>query len=157
MEGGGKSTQPLQFSFTFYDLDGHHGKITKDVSASFVHSEQPQSYLFTRSLIIATISIDLQDIAGIVYTIYESIGKSVVVPHCGSKTINVRLTVSPDAKKPAKKQRLKTKRLFKGDEEECGSSNAINETSNVVAKSQMTENAQPQKHDRITTPGNYQS
>lgn len=32
VEGGGKSTQPLQFSFTFYDLDGHHGKITKDVS-----------------------------------------------------------------------------------------------------------------------------
>lgn len=31
------------------------------------------------------------------YTIYESIGKSVVVPYCGSKTINVRLTVSPDA------------------------------------------------------------
>ncbi|XP_011186391.1 protein naked cuticle [Zeugodacus cucurbitae] len=65
---GGKSTQPLQFSFTFYDLDGHHGKITKD------------------------------DIVGIVYTIYESIGKSVVVPHCGSKTINVRLTVSPEGK-----------------------------------------------------------
>ncbi|XP_017072074.1 protein naked cuticle isoform X2 [Drosophila eugracilis] len=65
---GGKSSQPLQFSFTFYDLDGHHGKITKD------------------------------DIVGIVYTIYESIGKSVVVPHCGSKTINVRLTVSPEGK-----------------------------------------------------------
>lgn len=35
VEGGGKSTQPLQFSFTFYDLDGHHGKITKDVSLRF--------------------------------------------------------------------------------------------------------------------------
>ncbi|XP_005177232.2 protein naked cuticle [Musca domestica] len=65
---GGKASQPLQFSFTFYDLDGHHGKITKD------------------------------DIVGIVYTIYESIGKSVVVPHSGSKTINVRLTVSPEDK-----------------------------------------------------------
>ncbi|XP_053694344.1 protein naked cuticle homolog isoform X2 [Sabethes cyaneus] len=64
---GGKKPQPLQFSFTLYDLDGH-GKITKD------------------------------DIAGIVSTIYESIGKSVVVPHYGSKTINVRLTVSPDGK-----------------------------------------------------------
>lgn len=62
-----KKPQPLQFSFTLYDLDGH-GKITKD------------------------------DIAGIVSTIYESIGKSVVVPHYGSKTINVRLTVSPDSK-----------------------------------------------------------
>ncbi|KAH8364695.1 hypothetical protein KR084_010232, partial [Drosophila pseudotakahashii] len=71
---GGKSSQPLQFSFTFYDLDGHHGKITKD------------------------------DIVGIVYTIYESIGKSVVVPHCGSKTINVRLTVSPEGKSKSHSQ-----------------------------------------------------
>ncbi|KAM7354880.1 NKD inhibitor of WNT signaling pathway naked cuticle [Cochliomyia hominivorax] len=70
---GGKSSQPLQFSFTFYDLDGHHGKITKD------------------------------DIVGIVYTIYESIGKSVVVPHSGSKTINVRLTVSPEGKSKSNK------------------------------------------------------
>uniref|UniRef100_A0A182NAU2 Protein naked cuticle homolog n=1 Tax=Anopheles dirus TaxID=7168 RepID=A0A182NAU2_9DIPT len=68
----GKKPQPLQFSFTLYDLDGH-GKITKD------------------------------DIAGIVSTIYESIGKSVVVPHYGSKTINVRLTVSPDGKTAATK------------------------------------------------------
>ncbi|XP_052867118.1 protein naked cuticle homolog [Anopheles cruzii] len=67
----GKKPQPLQFSFTLYDLDGH-GKITKD------------------------------DIAGIVSTIYESIGKSVVVPHYGSKTINVRLTVSPDGKSATK-------------------------------------------------------
>ncbi|GBP92747.1 Protein naked cuticle homolog [Eumeta japonica] len=36
------------------------------------------------------------DIAGIVSTIYESIGKSVTVPHYGSKTIQVRLTVVPD-------------------------------------------------------------
>lgn len=38
----------------------------------------------------------LQDIAGIVSTIYESIGKSVTVPHYGSKTIQVRLTVVPE-------------------------------------------------------------
>lgn len=62
-----RSPQPVQFSFTLYDLDGH-GKITKD------------------------------DIAGIVSTIYESIGNTVVVPHYGKKTINVKLTVSPDAK-----------------------------------------------------------
>ncbi|XP_065081081.1 protein naked cuticle homolog [Ochlerotatus camptorhynchus] len=73
----GKKPQPLQFSFTLYDLDGH-GKITKD------------------------------DIAGIVSTIYESIGKSVVVPHYGSKTINVRLTVSPDGKtKPVNSSAVK--------------------------------------------------
>lgn len=67
LEDSSKKPQPIQFSFTLYDLDGH-GKITKD------------------------------DIAGIVSTIYDSIGKTVVVPHYGKKTINVKLTVSPDAK-----------------------------------------------------------
>lgn len=65
-----------------------------------------------------------------VYTIYESIGKSVVVPHCGSKTINVRLTVSPDAKSKSKKsaaitsrkQRYKPRKLMQSDEED-GSEN----------------------------------
>lgn len=59
--------QPLQFSFTLYDFDGH-GRMTKD------------------------------DIAGIVSTIYDSVGKSVKVPHYGSKTIQVRLTVVPEAR-----------------------------------------------------------
>lgn len=77
-----------------------------------------------------------------------------VVPHCGSKTINVRLTVSPDAKKPVKKSRLKSKRLFKGDEEEDGSANAIYETANNLATAQISQHGQPQKHHRgITTPG----
>lgn len=67
VEDASKKPQPIQFSFTLYDLDGH-GKITKD------------------------------DIGSIVSTIYDSIGKRVVVPHYGKKTINVKLTVSPDAK-----------------------------------------------------------
>lgn len=57
-----------------------------------------------------------------------------MVPHCGSKTINVRLTVSPDAKSKsapatqttsvapnkynAKRQRLKQRKLLKLDDEE---------------------------------------
>lgn len=52
-----------------------------------------------------------------------------VVPHCGSKTINVRLTVSPDAKsksgdfvkKTIKNQHLRSRRLFKCDDDEEGS------------------------------------
>lgn len=67
VEDSNKKPQPIQFSFTLYDLDGH-GKITKD------------------------------DIGSIVSTIYDSIGKTVVVPHYGKKTINVKLTVSPDSK-----------------------------------------------------------
>lgn len=72
--------------------------------------------------------ITKDDIAGIVSTIYESIGKSVVVPHYGSKTINVRLTVSPDSKTrpspvPTKvdKSRRRHHRIRKliSDEEEC--------------------------------------
>ncbi|CRL02675.1 CLUMA_CG015871, isoform A, partial [Clunio marinus] len=73
VEDSNEKPQPIQFSFTLYDLDGH-GKITKD------------------------------DIAGIVSTIYDSIGKTVVVPHYGKKTINVKLTVSPDAKQQQQQQ-----------------------------------------------------
>ena len=40
-----------------------------------------------------------KDIAGLVTTIYETLGSSVKVPHCGSKTIRVKLTVSPDQRK----------------------------------------------------------
>lgn len=50
-----------------------------------------------------------------------------VVPHCGSKTINVRLTVSPDSKaggdserRNQKKTRLKSRRWFKHDDEQEG-------------------------------------
>ena len=40
----------------------------------------------------------LQDIAGLVKTIYEALGQSVRVPHYGSKTIRVKLIVSPENK-----------------------------------------------------------
>lgn len=53
----------------------------------------------------------MQDIAGIVSTIYESIGKSVTVPHYGSKTIQVRLTVVPeDGKSRSQRERRETRR-----------------------------------------------
>lgn len=66
-----------------------------------------------------------------------------VVPHCGSKTINVRLTVSPDSKsksvdserKSSKKTRLKSRRLFKyDDDEENGSGNGCLEPNNEIEK-----------------------
>lgn len=65
------------------------------------------------------------------YTIYESIGKSVVVPHCGSKTINVRLTVSPDTKSKAnkssaiipRKSRHKPRKLIPSDDGPSDSEN----------------------------------
>lgn len=74
--------EPVQFSFTLYDLDGH-GKITKD------------------------------DIAGIVSTIYDSIGKRVAVPHYGKKTINVKLTVSPEKTKLHEQSTPDCKEKFK--------------------------------------------
>lgn len=42
----------------------------------------------------------LQDIAGLVTTIYDTLGSSIKVPHYGSKTIKVKLTVSPDQSYP---------------------------------------------------------
>ncbi|KAB0801532.1 hypothetical protein PPYR_05886 [Photinus pyralis] len=43
--------------------------------------------------------ITKDDISGLVTTIYEALGSSIKVPHCGSKTIKVKLTVSPDLRK----------------------------------------------------------
>ncbi|KAG8034672.1 hypothetical protein G9C98_007748 [Cotesia typhae] len=40
--------------------------------------------------------ITKDDIAGLVTSIYDSLGTSIEVPPCGSKTIKVKLTVSPD-------------------------------------------------------------
>ena len=51
------------------------------------------------SLILTSLLL-LQDIAGLVRAIYEVVGSSVEVPPSGSKTINVKLTVTPE------KQRL---------------------------------------------------
>lgn len=100
------------------------------------------------------------------YTIYESIGKSVVVPHCGSKTINVRLTVSPDAKsksksgdsshsvkKTSRKQRLKTRRLFKCEDDEEGSgSGCFDPTQDQTKITQVDENVQQTSVLRTQSP-----
>ena len=64
LEDSFEKTQPTNFTFTLYDLDGH-GIITKE------------------------------DIASIVSTIYDSIGKNIVAPLYGKKVINVKLTMSP--------------------------------------------------------------
>uniref|UniRef100_A0A1B6D9M3 Protein naked cuticle homolog n=1 Tax=Clastoptera arizonana TaxID=38151 RepID=A0A1B6D9M3_9HEMI len=44
--------------------------------------------------------ITKDDIAGLVTTIYDTLGSSIKVPHYGSKTIKVKLTVSPDQSYP---------------------------------------------------------
>lgn len=105
---------------------------------------------YTINLYNKFISQIIQDIAGIVYTIYESIGKSVVVPHCGSKTINVRLTVSSDSKsksakatnstKVTKKQRLKSKQMLKCDidEEDSGSGKCLELSTELALKQQSS-------------------
>ncbi|XP_075217666.1 NKD inhibitor of WNT signaling pathway naked cuticle isoform X2 [Lycorma delicatula] len=69
VEGGGEGGGKDRQEFSFTLYDfDGHGKITKD------------------------------DIAGLVTTIYETLGSSIRVPHYGSKTIKVKLTVSPDQK-----------------------------------------------------------
>lgn len=64
LEDSFEKSQPINFTFTLYDLEGH-GIITKE------------------------------DIASIVSTIYDSIGKTMVAPAYGKKVINVKLTMSP--------------------------------------------------------------
>ena len=74
-------------------------------SSSWKNYQRCKKKIFSFYPNIKNIFNFFKDIAGIVYTIYESIGKSVVVPYCGSKTINVRLTVSPDSKAKVIKSR----------------------------------------------------
>lgn len=102
--------QPLQFSFTLYDLDGH-GRMTKD------------------------------DIAGIVSTIYESIGKSVTVPHYGSKTIQVRLTVVPEGG-PTRNHRERRRRRRREQEQPSGAT--------IQADSNCVDNSEDEHHDRLS-------
>ncbi|OWR44688.1 protein naked cuticle homolog isoform X2 [Danaus plexippus] len=98
--------QPLQFSFTLYDLDGH-GRMTKD------------------------------DIAGIVSTIYDSIGKSVTVPHYGSKTIQVRLTVVPEDGRRKRRERREAREGRNGRRKK---ETAVN----------IPENSEEEHHERLS-------
>lgn len=78
-----------------------------------------------------------------------------MVPHFGSKTINVRLTVSPDTKsksgeserKNAKKTRLKSRRLFKHGDDADGIGNGCLELSHEIEKKpatkQLVDDTQP--------------
>ncbi|XP_023943354.2 protein naked cuticle homolog [Bicyclus anynana] len=101
--------QPLQFSFTLYDLDGH-GRMTKD------------------------------DIAGIVSTIYESIGKSVTVPHYGSKTIQVRLTVVPEDGRPLNPRDRRERRRRRREQADVP----------LTPPAECAEHSEDEHHDRLS-------
>ncbi|XP_044765570.1 protein naked cuticle homolog [Coccinella septempunctata] len=62
--------------------------------------QEKQEFSFTLYDFDGHGKITKDDIAGLVTTIYEAIGSSVKVPHCGSKTIKVKLTVSPEKQTP---------------------------------------------------------
>lgn len=83
-----------------------------------------------------------------------------VVPHCGSKTINVRLTVSPDSKlksddsthiaKPTKKQRLKSRKLFKNDDnDDEGSGSGCFDQNNEDARPACVEDSTQQRAEQV--------
>lgn len=62
--------------------------------------QEKQEFSFTLYDFDGHGKITKDDIAGLVTTIYEAIGSSVKVPHYGSKTIKVKLTVSPEKQTP---------------------------------------------------------
>ncbi|KAK7578052.1 hypothetical protein V9T40_010257 [Parthenolecanium corni] len=73
-----------------------------DVSLEGVNSNntggQRQEFAFTLYDLDGHGKITEADIASLVKTIYETLGQSITVPHYGSKTIKVKLTVSPEKK-----------------------------------------------------------
>lgn len=79
------------------ELDG----FTCDVSledATSLKNQPPIQFSFTLYDVDGCGKITKDDIAGLISTIFENIGNTVEVPHLGKKTINVKLTVSPDSK-----------------------------------------------------------
>lgn len=73
-----------------------------DVSVKTEGGMEKQEFLFTLYDLDGHGNITKDDIAGLVRSIYEAVGSSVKLPHSGSKTIKVRLTVSPDKKETVK-------------------------------------------------------
>lgn len=140
--------QPLQFSFTLYDLDGH-GRMTKDVSIHTYFPFHHYKFLTVRVDIAAYLGLLIQltahfcrqDIAGIVSTIYESIGKSVTVPHYGSKTIQVRLTVVPEDGRPRNPRDRRDGRRRRRKE---------SATVHVAPPAECADNSEDDHHDRLS-------
>lgn len=66
-----------------------------------VGGQERQEFSFTLYDFDGHGKITKDDIAGLVTTIYETLGSSIKVPHYGSKTIKVKLTVSPDQRPKA--------------------------------------------------------
>lgn len=65
-------------------------------SQSLINVHRQELCKISLLLIIIQYDVIAQDIAGLVTTIYDTLGSSIKVPHYGSKTIKVKLTVSPD-------------------------------------------------------------
>lgn len=74
-------------------------------------------------------------------TIYESIGKSVTVPHYGSKTIQVRLTVVPEDGH-TRNHRERRRRRRKEQEQPSGASVPVDNT--------CVDNSEDEHHDRLS-------
>ncbi|XP_074112462.1 NKD inhibitor of WNT signaling pathway naked cuticle [Cotesia typhae] len=75
-----------QFSFEEFECDV---SVAED-------NRRRQEFSFTLYDFDGHGKITKDDIAGLVTSIYDSLGTSIEVPPCGSKTIKVKLTVSPD-------------------------------------------------------------
>jgi len=67
-----------------------------ECDVSVAEGDRRQEFSFTLYDFDGHGKITKDDIAGLVTTIYDTLGASIQVPPCGSKTIKVKLTVSPD-------------------------------------------------------------
>lgn len=91
-----------------------------------------------------------QDIAGLVTTIYEAIGSSVKVPHYGSKTIRVKLTVSPDQRKHVSATVINDKEKPE-EKTETTPTQRLKRDLNVTIKHGSKQCKRPHKRKEMTT------
>ncbi|XP_076358119.1 uncharacterized protein LOC143250874 isoform X1 [Tachypleus tridentatus] len=76
-------------------------EVSCDLSVSDL---EKQEFSFTLYNFNGHGNVTKDDVAGLVRSIHETLGKSVKLPPSGSRTIKVRLAISPDSTSPAEKE-----------------------------------------------------
>lgn len=143
-------------------LDGFTCNVSlKDVTS--FEEQTPIQFSFTLYDVDGCGKITKDDIAGIVSTIYENIGNSVVVPHYGKKTINVKLTVSSDIRHQQKMSTNepicqnhagKKPRAFLSDDDDVEESETASENLTTLSKMQNLATSGNKLSKKITIDKN---
>lgn len=129
-----------------------------ECDVSVAEGDKRQEFSFTLYDFDGHGKITKDDIAGLVTSIYDTLGGSVQVPPCGSKTIKVKLTVSPDQRASNSSNRQQSRNV--------AANNSLNATQQATPQTaasnrQNSSSCCDLKHTNTTTtttvPPSYQT